>query len=134
MDHKLIDQALNSLLATKAADRTVEQIQGCAQLVCSAAGISIDSPTPALTSLPALHVAVSLLATELDTAALNPCSTPSTSIRIYNDSQPRLSAHIHNKHGFGNGETVLSGYGLSAEQALQDLRNNAYDLCKQAAV
>ncbi|MCY7262747.1 hypothetical protein [Pseudomonas protegens] len=133
MDHKLIDQALNTLLATKAADRTVEQIQGFAQLVCSAAGISIDSPTPTLASLPVLHAAVSLLAAELDTAALNPCSTVCTTINLYSDSTPRMIAHIHNKHGLGNGEKILSGYGHSPEQVLQDLRNRVYDHCKQVA-
>lgn len=133
MDHKLIDQALNTLLATKAADRTVEQIQGFAQLVCSAAGISIDSPTPALAGLPVLHAAVSLLAAELDTDALNPSSSISTAIHFHSSSTPRMDARIHNKHGFGNGETLLSGYGHSPEQVLQDLRNKAYDLCKQVA-
>ncbi|QIH09288.1 MULTISPECIES: hypothetical protein [unclassified Pseudomonas] len=133
MDHKLIDQALNTLLATKAADRTAEQIQGFAQLVCSAAGISFGSPTPALAGLPVLHAAASLLAAELDTAALNPHSLVSTTISFHGASTPTMVAHIHNKHGFGNGETILSGYGNSPEQVLQDLRNKAYDLCKQVA-
>ncbi|WP_085600704.1 MULTISPECIES: hypothetical protein [unclassified Pseudomonas] len=133
MDHKLIDQALNTLLATKAADRTAEQIQGFAQLVCSTAGISIDSPTPALAGLPVLHAAVSLLAAELDTAALNPNSRVSTTIRLYGNSTPTMTAHLHNPHGFGGDETILSGYGHSPEQVLQDLRNKAYDLCKQVA-
>lgn len=133
MDHKLIDQALNTLLSTKATDRTAEQVQGFAHLVCSAAGVAIDSPTPILAGLPELHAAVSLLATQLDINSLNPISSVSTTIRLYNQSQPMISVYFHNPHGFGDSTTVLSGYGDSAEEVLRTLRDKAHDLGKPGA-
>lgn len=129
MDHKLIDQALNTLLSTKAIDRTAEQVQGFAHLVCSAAGVAIDSLTPTLAGLPALHTAVSLLATKLDVESLNPASSVTTQVSLYNRSPARLSAYIYNPHGFGDA-TCLSGHGYSPEDVLRELRNKAHDLCK----
>ena len=129
MDHKLIDQALTELLSTKRADRTIEQIQGFAHLVCNAAGITIDSLTPTLAGLPALHAAVSLLATNLDVESLKPTSSVTTQVSLYNRSPARISAHIYNPHGFGDA-TCLSGHGYSPEEVLRDLRNKAHDRCK----
>lgn len=133
MDHKLIDQALNTLLSTKAVDRTAEQVQGFAHLVCSAAGVAIDSPTPTLAGLPELHAAASLLATELDINSLSPASSVNTEIRITNSRQPMISVYLHNQHGFGGNTKVLAGYGASSEEVLRSLRNNAHDLCKPEA-
>ncbi|UVM73977.1 hypothetical protein [Pseudomonas alvandae] len=133
MDHKLIDQALNELLSIKATNRTVEHIQGFAQLVCSAAGITVDSPTPSLASLPELHAAVSLIATQLDAESLSPTSSVSTSIRLSNRIPAHVSVSIHNHHGFGSGSTSLVGYGSSAEEALRSLKNNIHDHCRTGA-
>lgn len=133
MDHKLIDQALNNLLSTKAADRTIEQVQGFAQLVCSAAGVAIDSPTPILASLPELHAAVTLLATQLDAESLSPTSYVTTAIRLWNTGEPMITVYFHNPHGFGESTTVLSGSGASAEEVLRNLRSKAHDLCKPGA-
>lgn len=130
MDHKLIDQALNTLLSTKAIDRTAEQVQGFAHLVCSAAGVAIDLPTPTLAGLPELHAAVSLLATELDINSLNPATSVQTEIRITNSRKPLFSVYLHNPHGFGGNTKILSGYGASSEEVLRSLRDNAHDLCK----
>lgn len=133
MDHKLIDQALNTLLSTKAIDRTAEQVQGFAHLVCSAAGVAIDSPTPTLAGLPELHAAVTLLATQLDINSLSPTSSVTTEIRITNSRQPLISAYLHNQHGFGGNTKVLSGYGVTSEEVLRSLRDKAHDLCKPEA-
>lgn len=133
MDHKLIDQALNTLLSTKAIDRTVEQVQGFAHLVCTAAGVPIDSPMPTLAGLPELHAAVTLLGNQLDISSLSPTSSVTTEIRITSSQQLQISAYLHNPHGFGGNTKVLSGYGLSAEEVLRNLRNKAHDLCKQEA-
>ena len=133
MDHKLIDQALNTLLSTKAIDRTAEQVQGLAHLVCSAAGVAIDSPTPTLAGLPELHATVSLLATALDINSLNPASSVTTEISFTNSRQPLISVYLHNPHGFGGNTEVLSGYGASSEEVLRSLRDKARDLCKPEA-
>lgn len=130
MDHKLIDQALNTLLSTKAVDRTAEQIQGFAQLVCSAAGITVDSPTPTLAGLSELHAAVSLIATQLDAESLSPRSLVSTNIGLSNRIPVRVSVSISNPHGFGNGSACLVGYGRSAEEALRSLKNDIHDYCR----
>ncbi|QCG64290.1 hypothetical protein [Pseudomonas veronii] len=133
MDHKLIDQALNQLLSTKAVERTPEQIQGFAHLVCSAAGVTADAPPSTLSSLPELHAAVLLLANQLDVVSLNPNSTVTTEFRLSNRAVPKIAVYIHNPHGFDNGKTILSGYGNSPTEVLRSLRNNAYDLCKLGA-
>lgn len=133
MDHKLIDQALNQLLSTKAVERTPEQIKGFAHLVCSAAGVTLDAPTSLLSSLPELHAAVLLLANQLDVVSLNPNSSVTTEFRLCNRAIPRVAAFIHNPHGFDNGKTILSGYGNSPAEVLRSLRDNAYDLCKLGA-
>ncbi|SDR38767.1 hypothetical protein SAMN04490186_5903 [Pseudomonas grimontii] len=133
MDHKLIDQALKQLLSTKAVERTAEQIQGFAHLVCSAAGVTADAPPSTLSSLPELHAAVLLLANQLDVVSLNPNSTVTTEFRLSNRAVPKIAVYIHNPHGFDSGKTILSGYGNSPEEVLRALRDNAYDLCKLGA-
>lgn len=133
MDHKLIDQALNTLLSTKAIDRTAEQIQGFAHLVCSAAGVAMDSPTPTLTGLPELYAAVILLATQLDINSLSPRSLVSTEIRLSNRIPVRVSVSIYNPHGLGSGSTNLVGYGSSAEEALRSLKNDIHEHCRMGA-
>lgn len=133
MDHKLIDQALNQLLSTKAVERPPEQIQGFAHLVCSAAGVTVGEPTSTLSSLPELHAAVLLLANQLDDVSLNPNSTVTTKFRLSNRAVPKIAAYIHNRLGFDNGKTILSGYGNSPAEVLRSLRDNAYDLCKLGA-
>lgn len=131
MDHRLIDQALNMLLSTKATDRTPEQIQGFARLICAAADVKVDSPTPTLASLPKLHAALSMLATQLDVESLSPNSSVTTQVSMSGKEAPSLRAYIHNTHGFGDGQTVILLSGNCAEEVLRSFRNKAYDLCQQ---
>lgn len=114
MDHELIDRALAQLTATAPESRTPEMIQGWARFICAAAGAEVEATSRAYSDWAELRASVALLATELGGA--RSC----VGIDAYSDEAPELKAFI-----FTDSTAVLYGYGSTAEQALQRLKEDA---------
>lgn len=114
MDHELIDRALAQLTATEPSCRTPEMIQGWARFICSAAGAEVEATSRVYSDWVELRASVALLATELDDARF--C----VSFDAYGNEAPEIRAFI-----FTDKTTALYGYGDTAEQALQRLKEDA---------
>lgn len=111
MDHNLIDQALAELLSIARGDRTAEQIQGWAHLICEAAGAPIEASTPLQREHVALHSTCGLLAADL--GAVN----HRTFLVLHSERKAYISPHIQ----LTDTETLYAS-GTTAEEALQRLR------------
>jgi hypothetical protein len=89
-------------------------IQGWARFICAAAGAEIETTTRIHSDWVELQASAALLANELDGGS------SSVTISAHQGRAPELSAFI-----FTSTNAALYGYGKTAEEALQRLKEDA---------